>query len=78
MATAKITDPHIALSLRFQAAFGLRREESLKIRPGIADQGSVLVMQTSWTKGGRPRNSDPDGRADGLLARRRRWSDPAA
>ncbi|MFO1321716.1 MAG: phage integrase N-terminal domain-containing protein [Burkholderiales bacterium] len=52
---AKITDPHIALSLRFQAAFGLRREESLKIRPGIADQGSVLVMQASWTKGGRPR-----------------------
>ena len=52
---AKITDPYIALSLRFQAAFGLRREESLKIRPGVADQGSVLELQASWTKGGRPR-----------------------
>lgn len=52
---ARITDPHIALSLRFRAAFGLRREESLKIRPNIADQGSVLVLQASWTKGGRPR-----------------------
>jgi hypothetical protein len=52
---AKIADPHLCLSLRFQAAFGLRREESLKIRPAVADRGEVLALQASWTKGGRAR-----------------------
>ena len=37
---AKITDPYTALSLRLQAAFGLRREESIKIRPAWADKGT--------------------------------------
>ena len=35
---AKITDPYTALSLKLQAAFGLRREESIKIRPLRADK----------------------------------------
>jgi hypothetical protein len=52
---AKITDPYTALSLRFQAAFGLRREESIKIQPCGADQGDRLFLKASWTKGGRAR-----------------------
>ncbi len=52
---AKIADPHLCLPLRLQAAFGLRREESLKIRPAVADRGDVLALQPSWTKGGRAR-----------------------
>jgi hypothetical protein len=52
----KITDPYCAMSLRLQALFGLRREESLKIRPGQADRGDVLHLQASWCKGGRARD----------------------
>lgn len=52
---AKIADPHLRLSLQFQMAFGLRREESLKIRPAVADRGEVLALKASWTKGGRAR-----------------------
>ena len=43
------------MSLRLQQAFGLRREESIKIRPSGADQGNALRLQASWTKGGRER-----------------------
>jgi integrase len=43
------------MSLRLQEAFGLRREESIKIRPAWADQGNVLRLKDSWTKGGRYR-----------------------
>ncbi len=56
---AKIADPHLCLSLQLQAAFGLRREESLKIRPAMADRGEVLALQASWTKGGRRESPDP-------------------
>ena len=52
---SKITDPYCAMSLQLQAAFGLRREESLKIRPEKADRGEKLVLQASWCKGGRER-----------------------
>lgn len=52
---SKIADLYCAMSLQLQAAFGLRREESLKIRPGQADRGDVLVLQASWCKGGRAR-----------------------
>lgn len=51
----KITDPHIQLSLRLQEQFGLRREESLKLIVNQAWQGDRLILQASWTKGGRPR-----------------------
>ena len=52
---AKVTDPYTAMSLRMQAAFGLRREESLKIRPGWADRGDTLLLKASWAKGRRAR-----------------------
>jgi site-specific recombinase XerC len=50
-----VSDPHVRLSLQLQAAFGLRREESIKISPEIADRGSILYLQGSWCKGGRER-----------------------
>ena len=52
---AKITDPYTRMSLQLQAAFGLRREESIKIRPEWADRGDWLVLKDTWTKGGRAR-----------------------
>jgi site-specific recombinase XerC len=51
----QVASPFVAMSLRLQEAFGLRREESIKIRPGWADQGNVLRLKDSWTKGGRYR-----------------------
>jgi site-specific recombinase XerC len=51
----RLADPYVRLSLELQRAFGLRREESIKIKPHQADQGNRLVLQGSWTKGGRPR-----------------------
>ena len=45
----------IRISLRLQAAFGLRREESIKIVPSWADRGNSLLLKDSWTKGGRER-----------------------
>ena len=51
----RITDPYTAMSLRLQAAFGLRRAESIKIQPGWADRGNQLVLKPSWAKGGRAR-----------------------
>ncbi len=51
----KVTDAYTRLSLRFQSEFGLRREESIKIRPTQADHGDRLVLQASWCKGGRER-----------------------
>jgi site-specific recombinase XerC len=50
-----ITDAHIRMSLRLQAAFGLRREDSIKFRPSVADQGDHIAIQGSWAKGGRDR-----------------------
>ena len=51
----KIKSPYVRMSLELQRAFGLRREEALKIRPAWADRETKLVLQGSWTKGGRPR-----------------------
>jgi len=51
----KVRDEHVRMSLELQQAFGLRREEAMKIRPCIADQGDNLFLQCSWTKGGRER-----------------------
>lgn len=52
---AQVKDPNIALSLELQAAFGLRKEESMKLQPAYADHGDKLMLKSSWTKGGRPR-----------------------
>ncbi len=51
----KIGDTHVRMSLRLQAAFGLRREEALKIQPRWSDRGDHLYLKASWTKGGRAR-----------------------
>ena len=48
--------PCARMSLRLQAAFGLRREASIKIVPAWADRGDTLVLKDSWNKGG----GDPD------------------
>jgi site-specific recombinase XerC len=52
---SRVSDPYTALSLRLQEAFGLRREESIKIRPEWADRSDALHLKASWTKGGRER-----------------------
>ena len=51
----KVVSPFVAMSLKLQEAFGLRREESIKIRPAPADEGNAIRLQDSWTKGGRER-----------------------
>lgn len=50
-----IGDEHVGMSLRLQAAFGLRREEAIKFQPAYADRGDRLVLKASWCKGGRER-----------------------
>jgi hypothetical protein len=52
---ARITDSYTRLSLQLQAAFGLRRAESIKIQPAWADRGDKLLLRASWCKGGRAR-----------------------
>lgn len=44
------------LAIRLQMAFGLRLEESLKLRPARADLGDRLALAPAWCKGGRPRD----------------------
>lgn len=50
---AKISDPYLVCSFKLQAAFGLRKEESMKIQLRFSDQGEKLVIVKS--KGNRPR-----------------------
>jgi Integrase len=51
-----VADPYTAMSLRLQAAFGPRREQSIKLRPQWADHVDTLHLKASWTKGGRERD----------------------
>lgn len=51
----RVKDTFTAASLRLQEAFGLRREESIKINPKWADQVDYLRLKDSWTKGGKYR-----------------------
>lgn len=53
---SKVTDAYVAMSLRLQLAFGLRREEAIKFRPGYADRGDHIMLLGSWTKGGLERS----------------------
>lgn len=53
--TARVGDAAVVLALKLEAAFGLRREEALKMRPVLADRGDRLALKASWTKGGRYR-----------------------
>jgi site-specific recombinase XerC len=52
---AKIVDSYVRMSVRLQAAFGLRREEAIKFQPAYAMQGDHVRLKSSWTKGGRAR-----------------------
>jgi hypothetical protein len=51
----RVRNETIRLALQLQAAFGLRREEALKFRPSVADQGDHIALKASWCKGGRAR-----------------------
>jgi site-specific recombinase XerC len=53
---SEISDAHVRLSIRLQAAFGLRREESIKFNPSYAIQDDHIRLKSSWTKGGRARS----------------------
>ncbi|VUX55554.1 putative integrase [uncultured Woeseiaceae bacterium] len=52
---SEISDPFVRLSVRLQAAFGLRREEAIKFNPSYAMQDDHIKLKSSWTKGGRAR-----------------------
>ena len=54
-ALAKIEDEYIRMSVRLQAAFGLRREEAIKFQPVYAMHDDHIALKSSWTKGGRAR-----------------------
>ena len=56
---SKITDPYTRLSLKLQAAFGLRRGESIKIQPEWADRGDKLGVKEQLDQR-RARAGDPD------------------
>ena len=51
----RIKSEHVRLSVEMQRAFGMRREEAMKIRVAWADRGTHLKLEGSWTKGGRER-----------------------
>lgn len=52
---ARLQDAYVRMSVRLQAAFGLRREEAIKFSPRFAIRGDHIALKASWTKGGRPR-----------------------
>ena len=52
---ARINDEYVRMSVRLQAAFGLRREESIKFQPLYAMEDNHIKLKSSWTKGGRAR-----------------------
>jgi len=52
---AQVSDEYVRLSLRLQAAFGLRREEAIKFSPNYAIKDDHIKLKPTWTKGGRAR-----------------------
>jgi site-specific recombinase XerD len=52
---SQVMNYKVRVALELQRLFGLRREECLKIKPYLADKGTVLELQPSWCKGGRGR-----------------------
>ena len=52
----KISDSRLLLAFELQQAFGLRREESLKLIPSMANKGTHLELSGSWCKNGKPRS----------------------
>ena len=53
---ALVRDAHVAMALRLEAEFGLRREEAIKFTPSRDDRGDRIRLKGSTTKGGRPRD----------------------
>ena len=51
----RVKDDHVRMALRLQAAFGLRREEAIKLSPAHADRGDRILVKASTAKGGRAR-----------------------
>jgi len=52
---SRISNNNIRISLELQRVFGLRREESIKIKPYVADKKDKLELLPTWCKGGRGR-----------------------
>ncbi|MCP4475601.1 MAG: integrase [Gammaproteobacteria bacterium] len=52
---ANIDEPDVKLSVLLQQAFGLRREESIKIQINQAVVNDYIELKGSWCKNGRPR-----------------------
>lgn len=50
-----VKNEFVQMSLEIQAAFGLRREESIKFIPNYADKGDHILLKNTWTKGGKER-----------------------
>ena len=69
---AAVKSEHVRLSLELQRAFGLRREEAMKIQVAWADRGTYLKLKGSWTKGGRERTVPVRTRAQRELLERAR------
>ncbi|MDE0350245.1 MAG: integrase domain-containing protein [Gammaproteobacteria bacterium] len=64
---ALVKDPHVAMALRLEAGFGLRREEAIKFTPARDDRGDRIRLKGSTTKGGRPREVPVRNAAQRLL-----------
>ena len=54
----RVECPYVAMSLKLQREFGMRREEAVKIQPERAHQGDKLVLKNTWCKGKRERVLD--------------------
>ena len=52
---ALVKDVHVAMALRLEEEFGLRREEAIKFTLSRDDRGDRIRLKGSTTKGGRPR-----------------------
>ena len=53
--SARVPDVRLHCAFELQEAFGLRREEALKLIPTMADKGKYLELVGSWCKNGKPR-----------------------
>lgn len=55
VAQIEVSDPHVALQLKLEAAFGLRAKESWRLKPAFDVLPSGQLHVHDGTKGGRPR-----------------------
>lgn len=51
----RIGDRYVRASIWLAREFGLRKEESIKINPSVADRENKIFLKPSWCKGGRER-----------------------